>query len=161
MADKKKSSFMTEFKTFIARGNVMDMAVGVVVGSAFTAIVNQLVQGIINPLIGKLFGDINLADYKVILTEATEETTEVAIMYGSFIQAIINFILVAFSVFCVVRTINKVKDQLNKKELEEKKAAEEAKKAAEAKAAEEAAAKAAEPTEEILLLREIRDSLKK
>jgi len=161
MADKKKSSFMTEFKTFIARGNVMDMAVGVVVGSAFTAIVNQLVQGIINPLIGKLFGDINLADYKVILTEATEETTEVAIMYGAFIQAIINFILVAFSVFCVVRTINKVKDQLNKKELEEKKAAEEAKKAAEAKAAEEAAAKAAEPTEEILLLREIRDSLKK
>lgn len=161
MADKKKSSFMTEFKTFIARGNVMDMAVGVVVGSAFTAIVNQLVQGIINPLIGKLFGDINLADYKVILTEATEETAEVAIMYGAFIQAIINFILVAFSVFCVVRTINKVKDQLNKKELEEKKAAEEAKKAAEAKAAEEAAAKAAEPTEEILLLREIRDSLKK
>lgn len=161
MADKKKSSFMTEFKTFIARGNVMDMAVGVVVGSAFTAIVNQLVQGIINPLIGKLFGDINLADYKVVLTEATEETSEVAIMYGSFIQAIINFILVAFSVFCVVRVINKLKDQLNKKEIEAKKAAEEAKKAAEAKAAEEAAAKAAEPTEEILLLREIRDSLKK
>ena len=161
MADKKKSSFMTEFKTFIARGNVMDMAVGVVVGSAFTAIVNQLVQGIINPLIGKLFGDINLADYKVVLTEATEETAEVAIMYGSFIQAIINFILVAFSVFCVVRVINRLKDQLNKKELEEKKAAEEAKKAADAKAAEEAAQKALEPTEEILLLREIRDSLKK
>ena len=161
MADKKKSSFMTEFKTFIARGNVMDMAVGVVVGSAFTAIVNQLVQGIINPLIGKLFGDINLADYKVVLTEATEETAEVAIMYGSFIQAIINFILVAFSVFCVVRVINKLKDQLNKKEIEAKKAEEEAKKAAEAKAAEEAAQKAAEPTEEILLLREIRDSLKK
>ncbi len=161
MADKKKSSFMTEFKTFIARGNVMDMAVGVVVGSAFTAIVNQLVQGIINPLIGKLFGNVNLADYKVVLTEATEETAEVAIMYGSFIQAIINFLLVAFSVFCVVRVINKLKDQLNKKELEAKKAEEEAKKAAEAKAAEEAAQKAAEPTEEILLLREIRDSLKK
>lgn len=161
MADKKKSSFMTEFKTFIARGNVMDMAVGVVVGSAFTAIVNQLVQGIINPLIGKLFGNVNLADYKVVLTEATEETAEVAIMYGSFIQAIINFLLVAFSVFCVVRVINKLKDQLNKKEIEAKKAEEEAKKAAEAKAAEEAAQKAAEPTEEILLLREIRDSLKK
>ena len=161
MADKKKSSFMTEFKTFIARGNVMDMAVGVVVGSAFTAIVNQLVQGIINPLIGKLFGNVNLADYKVVLIEATEETAEVAIMYGAFIQAIINFLLVAFSVFCVVRVINKLKDQLNKKELEAKKAEEEAKKAAEAKAAEEAAQKAAEPTEEILLLREIRDSLKK
>ena len=161
MADKKKSSFMTEFKTFIARGNVMDMAVGVVVGSAFTAIVNQLVLGIINPLIGKLFGNVNLADYKVVLTEATEETAEVAIMYGSFIQAIINFLLVAFSVFCVVRVINKLKDQLNKKEIEAKKAEEEAKKAAEAKAAEEAAQKAAEHTEEILLLREIRDSLKK
>ena len=76
-------------------------------------------------------------------------------------QAIINFLLVAFSVFCVVRVINKLKDQLNKKEIEAKKAEEEAKKAAEAKAAEEAAQKAAEPTEEILLLREIRDSLKK
>ncbi|MGN1347061.1 MAG: MscL family protein, partial [Eubacteriales bacterium] len=62
MEEQKKSSFWTEFKTFIARGNVVDMAVGVVVGSAFTAIVNQLVQGIINPCIGKLFGDINLSD---------------------------------------------------------------------------------------------------
>lgn len=148
MADKKKSTFWSEFKTFIARGNVMDMAVGVVVGSAFTAIVNQLVQGIINPLIGKLFGDINLTDYKVVLTEATEETAEVAIMYGSFIQAIINFLLVAFSIFLVVRTLNKVKDAMKKKDDEEKKAAEEA-------------AKATEPSEEILLLREIRDSLKK
>lgn len=156
MADKKKSTFMSEFKTFIARGNVMDMAVGVVVGSAFTAIVNQLVQGIINPLIGKLFGSVNLADYKVVLTEATEDTAEVAIMYGSFIQAIINFLLVAFSIFCVIRAINKVKDSMNRKEIEAKKAEEEAK-----KAAEEAAAKEAEPTEEILLLREIRDSLKK
>ncbi len=154
MADKKKSTFWTEFKTFIARGNVLDMAVGVVVGSAFTAIVNQLVSGIINPLIGKLFGDINLTDYKIVLTEATEETAEVAIMYGSFIQAIINFLLIAFSVFVMVRTLNKVKDALKKKEDEEKKAEEEAKKA-------EEEAKAAEPSEEILLLREIRDSLKR
>lgn len=146
----KKSTFFSEFKTFIARGNVVDMAVGVVVGSAFTAIVNQLVQGIINPLIGKLFGDINLSDLKVVLSEAVMEgetivKPEVAIMYGSFIQAIINFILVAFSVFLIVRTINKAKDALKKKEVEEKK--------------EEA--KVAEPSEEILLLREIRDSLKK
>ncbi len=147
----KKSGFFSEFKKFIARGNVVDMAVGVVVGAAFTAIVNQLVQGIINPLIGKLFGDINLSDLKIVLTEAAEatETTpavaEVAIMYGAFIQAIINFLLVAFSVFLIVRTINKAKDALKKKEIEEKK--------------EEA--KVAEPSEEILLLREIRDSLKK
>lgn len=142
-----KSTFFEEFKTFIARGNVIDMAVGVVVGSAFTAIVNQLVQGIINPLIGKIFGDINLTDYKIVLTAATEETPEVAIMYGSFIQAIINFLLVALTLFIFIRSMNKVKDSFKKKEAEEGKAAEE-----------EAPA---EPSEEILLLREIRDSLKK
>ena len=155
MAKQKKSSFMSEFKTFIARGNVMDMAVGVVVGSAFTAIVNQLVQGIINPCIGKLFGNINLADYKVVLTAATEETPEVAILYGAFIQAIINFLLVAFSVFVMVRAINKLKDAMTKKQREEEEAA--------AKAAEAAKEPEAppEPSEEILLLREIRDSFKK
>ena len=150
MANKKKSTFIEEFKKFIARGNVVDMAVGVVVGSAFTAIVNQLVNGIINPLIGKLFGDINLSDLKVVLTEATEETAEVAILYGAFIQAIINFLLVAFSVFCIVRAINKVSDAMKKKQKDEEEAA---------KAAEPP--KPAEPSEEILLLREIRDSLKK
>ena len=155
MAKKEKSKFLEEFKKFIARGNVIDMAVGVVVGSAFTAIVNQLVQGIINPCIGKLFGDINLADYKVVLTAATEETPEVAILYGSFIQAIINFLLVAVSVFVMVRAINKVKDAMTKKQREE----EEAAKAA-AEAAKEPEAPP-EPSEEILLLREIRDSLKK
>lgn len=147
MAKKEKSGFFAEFKKFIARGNVVDMAVGVVVGSAFTAIVNQVVQGIINPLIGKLFGNINLTDYKVILTEATEETAEVAIMYGSLIQAIINFILVALSVFIIVRAINRVKESAKKKEQEEEAPKEEP--------------KPAEPSEEILLLREIRDSLKK
>ena len=145
-----KSGFFSEFKKFIARGNVVDMAVGVVVGAAFTAIVNKLVQGIINPLIGKLFGDINLSDFKFILSEAVMEgdtvvKPEVAILYGDFIQAIINFLLVAFSVFLIVRTMNKAKDAMKKKEIEEKK--------------EEA--KVAEPSEEILLLREIRDSLKK
>lgn len=151
----EKSKFFDEFKKFIARGNVIDMAVGVVVGSAFTAIVNQLVQGIINPCIGKLFGDINLADYKVVLTAATEETPEVAILYGSFIQAIINFLLVAFSVFIMVRAINRVKDTMARKQKEEEEAA--------AKAAEAAKEPEAppEPSEEILLLREIRDSLKK
>jgi len=166
MANKKeKTTFWSEFKTFIARGNVVDMAVGVVVGSAFTAIVNKLVQGIINPCIGKLFGDINLTDLKVVLVEATEEAPEVAILYGDFIQAIINFLLVALTVFVVVRFLNKVKAGLNRKEEEAKKAAEAAKKAEEeAKKAEEerlAAEKAAQPSEEILLLREIRDSLKK
>ena len=153
--EKKKSTFWSEFKTFIARGNVIDMAVGVVVGSAFTAIVNQLVKGIINPCIGKLMGGASLSDLKVILTpavEATETTAaveEVAIQYGAFIDAIINFIIVAFCIFVIVRTMNKIKDAMKKKEIEE------------AKAAEEAPAAPAEPSEEVLLLREIRDSLKK
>lgn len=144
----QKSTFFAEFKKFIARGNVVDMAVGVVVGSAFTAIVNQLVQGIINPCIGKLFGDINLSDYKVVLTAATEDTPEVAILYGAFIQAIINFLLVAFSIFVVIRVLNKVKDTVLRKEKEEEEAAKEP-------------PAPPEPSEEILLLREIRDSLKK
>ncbi len=146
MAEKK--SFWSEFKTFIARGNVMDMAVGVVVGGAFTAIVNSLVGDIINPLIGKLFGGVDLSEAKVVLTEATEETAEVAIRYGSLIQTIINFIIVALCIFTVVRGINRLKDKMQK---EEEAAAEE-----EAKEEEPA-----EPSEEVLLLREIRDSLQK
>ncbi|MCR5682014.1 MAG: large-conductance mechanosensitive channel protein MscL [Clostridiales bacterium] len=144
----EKSSFWSEFKTFIARGNVMDMAVGVVVGGAFTAIVNSLVGDIINPLIGKLFGGVDLSEAKVVLTEATEETAEVAIRYGSLIQTIINFIIVALCIFAVVRGINKLKDKMKKEEEE----------AAEEEAKEE---EPAEPSEEVLLLREIRDSLQK
>ncbi|MBQ3707959.1 MAG: large-conductance mechanosensitive channel protein MscL [Clostridia bacterium] len=143
----EKSSFWSEFKTFIARGNVMDMAVGVVVGGAFTAIVNSLVGDIINPLIGKLFGGVDLSEAKVVLTEATEETAEVAIRYGSLIQTIINFIIVALCIFAVVRGINKLKDKMKKEE-----------EAAEEEAKEE---EPAEPSEEVLLLREIRDSLQK
>ena len=144
----EKSSFWSEFKTFIARGNVMDMAVGVVVGGAFTAIVNSLVGDIINPLIGKLFGGVDLSEAKVVLTEATEETAEVAIRYGALIQTIINFIIVALCIFTVVRGINRLKDKMQK---EEEAAAEEETKEEEP----------AEPSEEILLLREIRDSLQK
>lgn len=145
---EKKSKLLTEFKEFVMRGNVMDMAVGVVVGGAFTAIVNSLVGDIINPLIGKLFGGVDLSEAKVVLTEATEETAEVAIRYGALIQTIINFIIVALCIFTVVRGINRLKDKMQK---EEEAAAEE-----EAKEEEPA-----EPSEEILLLREIRDSLQK
>ena len=132
----EKSTFWSEFKTFIARGNVMDMAVGVVVGGAFTAIVNSLVGDIINPLIGKL------------LTAADEAAgvEEVAIRYGALIQAIINFLIVALCIFIVVRGINKLKDKARKEE-----------EAAEEEKEEEPP----EPSEEVLLLREIRDSLAK
>lgn len=144
----EKSSFWSEFKTFIARGNVMDMAVGVVVGGAFTAIVNSLVGDIINPLIGKLFGGVDLSAAKVILTAADEAAgvEEVAIRYGALIQAIINFLIVALCIFVVVRGINRLKDKMKKEE-----------EAAEEEKEEEPA----EPSEEVLLLREIRDSLAK
>ena len=141
----EKSTFWSEFKTFIARGNVMDMAVGVVIGGAFTAIVNSLVGDIINPLIGKLFGGVDLSEAKVVLTEATEETAEVAIRYRTLIQNIINFLIVALCVFAVVRGINKLKDKMKKEE----------------EAEEEKEEEPAEPSEEVLLLREIRDSLQK
>ena len=144
----EKSSFWSEFKTFIARGNVMDMAVGVVVGGAFTAIVNSLVGDIINPLIGKLFGGVDLSAAKVILTAADEAAgvEEVAIRYGALIQSIINFLIVALCIFIVVRGINKLKEKAKKEE-----------EAAEEEKEEEPA----EPSEEVLLLREIRDSLRK
>ena len=142
----EKSSFWSEFKTFIARGNVMDMAVGVVVGGAFTAIVNSLVGDIINPLIGKLFGGVDLSAAKVVLTAADEAAgiEEVAIRYGALIQAIINFLIVALCIFIVVRGINRLKDKAKKEE-----------EAAEEEKEEEPP----EPSEEVLLLREIRDSL--
>ena len=144
----EKSSFWSEFKTFIARGNVMDMAVGVVVGGAFTAIVNSLVGDIITPLIGKLFGGVDLSAAKVILTAADEAAgvEEVAIRYGALIQSIINFLIVALCIFIVVRGINKLKEKAKKEE-----------EAAEEEKEEEPA----EPSEEVLLLREIRDSLAK
>ena len=145
----EKTSFWSDFKTFIARGNVMDMAVGVVVGGAFTAIVNSLVGDIINPLIGKLFGGVDLSAAKVVLTAADEEAgiAEVAIRYGAMIQAILNFLIVALCVFAVVRFINRRNDKMKK---EEEEAAEEEKEE-----------EPAEPSEEVLLLREIRDSLQK
>ena len=146
----EKSSFWGEFKTFIARGNVMDMAVGVVVGGAFTAIVNSLVDDIINPLIGKLFGGADLSQAKVILTAADEAAgvEEVAIRYGALIQAILNFLIVALCIFRVVRFINKLKDKMKKEEEE-------------AAAEEEKEEEPPEPSEEVLLLREIRDALSK
>ena len=92
---------LKEFKKFIARGNVLDMAVGIIVGSAFTAIVNSLVNDIFTPLMGLILGGINFSALSVKVGEAT-------IAYGSFIQAVINFLLIAFSVFMLIRVINKI-----------------------------------------------------
>ena len=102
-------NFMNEFKKFICRGNVMDMAVGIIIGGAFTAIVNSLVADIITPLLG-LFGGMNFDQY------VWNITGDVTLAYGKFITAIINFLIMALVIFFLVRTINKVSEKYGKKE---------------------------------------------
>jgi len=101
-------NFMNEFKKFICRGNVMDMAVGIIIGGAFTAIVNSLVTDIINPVLG-IFGGMNF-DQLIWYVNGAE------IAYGKFITAIINFLIMAFVIFMLVRTMNKISDKYGKKE---------------------------------------------
>ncbi len=129
----KKKGFVAEFKEFISRGSVIDLAVGVIIGSAFTAIVTSLVNDIFMPAIGWLFGGINFTDLKIVITKGSEGVEEAAIYYGNFIQSVVNFLLIAFVVFIVVKGINR----FYKKEKPAPKA----------------------PAEDILLLREIRDLL--
>ncbi len=151
MAEKKKSIF-AQFREFISRGNVLDMAVGVVVGGAFTKIVNSLVSDLIMPALGMITGKIDFGDLKVVLSpaelnEAGEVVTEeLAIRYGLFIDAIISFLLIAAAVFAVVKVAGTIRD-----------------KAAARKKAEEEAAPAPEPAPDpqLVLLTEIRDLLKK
>ena len=114
-------AFFAEFKKFITRGNVLDMAVGVVVGSAFTAIVNSLVKDILNPIIGLVTGGVDFSDLKIVLKPATEEVAELAIRYGVFINAIIQFLLIAFVLFLIVKSFNKLNEKKKKEEEAKKK----------------------------------------
>ena len=190
--------FFQEFKKFISRGNVMDMAVGTIIGAAFTAIVTALSNGILKPIINMVLyycfgGDNDALDkmytvlVKVYKVEDRKQVLDLAnsilIDWGAFISAIINFLLVAFVLFLIIRTFNNIKDgaektknieniinfknskgiKLNKKELaylEEKRAKEEASAALEAKKKEEEA-KPAPKDPVVELLEEIRDSLSK
>ena len=102
-------NFMNEFKKFICRGNVMDMAVGIIIGGAFTGIVTSLVNDIINPLLG-LFGGMNFDQL------VWNITGDVTLFYGKFITAIINFLIMAFVIFLLVRTVNKMPEKFSKKE---------------------------------------------
>ncbi|MBE7528259.1 MAG: large-conductance mechanosensitive channel protein MscL [Chloroflexi bacterium] len=122
---------LKEFREFLNRGNVMDLAVAVILGTAFIAIVNSLVNDIIMPLIGVLLGGLNFADLTV-------QAGDAVITYGNFIQAIVNFVIIAFVIFMIVRYYNRM---ASKKE--------------------EAPAAPPAPAEDVLLLREIRDLLKK
>ena len=139
----EKKGIVSEFKEFITRGNVMDMAVGIIIGGAFTAIVQSLVNDLLMPVIGALFGGIDFSTLKYVVRAADEAAgiEEAAIRYGSFIQAIVNFLLIAIVIFLLVRGLNKLR---RKKE--------------------EPAPEPApdpEPSEEVKLLTEIRDALKK
>lgn len=136
-----------EFKDFIAKGNVMDMAVGIIIGAAFTAIVTSLVSDLINPIIGVITGGIDFSNLFVNLGEgdyatlaAAREAGAPVFAYGAFITAVINFLIIAFVVFLLVKMVNRLKDAATKKD--------------------EAAAAPTGPSELEVLL-EIRDALKK
>ena len=103
--------FMAEFKNFICRGNVMDMAVGIIIVGAFTSIVSSLVNDIINPILG-IFGGMNFSDLKLTLVG------DATLNYGNFITAVINFLIMAFIVFLLMRSINKLTEKLAPKKEE-------------------------------------------
>ena len=113
----RKSGFMQEFKKFILRGNVMDMAVGVIVGGAFTAIVTSLNQDILTPVLA-IFGG---TDFSNLYVKLGSGDAAPVLMYGNFITAVINFLITAFAIFCLVKAINTVQDKIAKKPEEEKK----------------------------------------
>jgi large conductance mechanosensitive channel len=129
---------LDEFKKFAIKGNMIDMAVGIIIGAAFGKIVASLVNDIIMPPIGLLLGGVNFADMKVVMKAATETVPAVTWNYGSFIQAAIDFLIIAFVVFMLIKAINAAK----KKE-------------------EVAPAAPPAPTKDQTLLTEIRDLLKK
>ena len=150
--------FLSEFRTFIARGNVVDMAVGVIVGGAFGKITTSLVNDVIMPAVSMLMGGVDFTAWKIVLMKETvtevgadgavvETAAEVAIKYGNLIAVIVDFLIIALSVFCMVKVINKMRE---KAEALKKKEEEEAAPPADP-----------EPSAEEKLLTEIRDLLKK
>jgi len=130
-------SMMSEFKGFAMRGNVVDMAVGIVIGAAFGKIVSSFVNDVLMPPIGMMMGGVDFSELALVLQAATEEAAAVTINYGMFIQTVLDFVIIAFAIFMVVRAMNNMK----KKE-------------------EAAPAAPPKPSAEVELLTEIRDSLK-
>lgn len=127
-----------EFKAFILRGNVFDLAVGVIIGGAMSRIVGSLVNDVIMPLLGLVMGQVDLSSVKFVLVEGSETSPEVAVLLGSFLQSIIDFVLVGLVLFLIIKMMNSLKKK-------------------------EAVAPSVppQPTEEVLLLRDIAASLKK
>jgi large conductance mechanosensitive channel len=154
----KKLNFIKEFKTFISQGNVMDLAVGVVIGAAFSAIVTSLVNDIIMPLVSLIGGGADFSSLSITIPNFFGGDTAAIIRYGNFIQNVVNFLIIAFSLFIVIKAINHMNDKAKaaakkasaKLGLEEEKKAEE--KAAEEKKSED---------EQTKLLKDILKELKK
>lgn len=129
--------FAQEFKEFAMKGNVVDLAVGVIIGGAFGKIVSAMVDKVLMPIIGVLMGGVDFSNLRAVIVEpGADGKGEVAIGYGFFLQTVVDFLIVAFCLFMVIKAMNKLKKA-------------------------PAAAAPAEPSEDVLLLRQIRDSLKK
>ncbi|MCI5764111.1 large-conductance mechanosensitive channel protein MscL [Actinobacillus porcinus] len=107
-------SFIKEFREFAVRGNVVDMAVGVIIGGAFGKIVSSLVGDIVMPVLGILTGSVDFKDLKIVLAEAVGNTPAVTLNYGLFIQNVLDFIIIAFAIFMMVKGINKIKKPVEK-----------------------------------------------
>ena len=127
-----------EFKAFAIKGNAIDLAIGVVIGAAFGKIVSSFVADIINPVIGVLTGGIDLSNKVIVLKEAVGDIPATTINYGTFITSVIDFIIIAWAIFLVVKAMNSLKKKEEEKPSEPPK-----------------------PSDEVVLLTEIRDSLKK
>lgn len=135
-----KVKLLDEFKTFALKGNVVDMAVGIVIGAAFGKIVTSFVNDVIMPPIGLLIGGVNFSDLKFVMSDMIGDRPPVTINYGNFIQVVFDFLIVAFAIFMVIKALAMAKRK---------------------ESAAPAPVKAPEPTKEELLLTEIRDLLKK
>ncbi|PRX37702.1 large conductance mechanosensitive channel [Meinhardsimonia xiamenensis] len=141
---------LSEFRKFISRGNVMDMAVGIIIGAAFTAIVKSLVDDVINPIIGLFLGGVDFTNHYLVLSGTVPEGASLAeareagasvLAYGSFLMSVLNFLIVAWVVFLLVKTVNRIRDAVEAKE--------------------EAAEPAPKGPSELDVLLDIRDALKK
>ncbi|MBE6931931.1 MAG: large-conductance mechanosensitive channel protein MscL [Ruminococcaceae bacterium] len=144
MAKEKKGGFLKEFKEFAVKGNMFDMAVGVIIGGAFKTLVDSLTANVIMPIISVFTGGVNFSAWKITLgTKVVEgETVANELLFGDFVSAIINFVIMAFVVFLMVKAMNRLREMGKKQE-------------------EEAPAAPPEPSNEEKLLTEIRDLLKK
>ena len=129
---------LQEFRAFAFKGNMIDMAVGIIIGAAFGRVVQSLVKDIIMPPIGMAVGGVDFSELSIVLKEAAGESAAVTIGYGAFIQTLVDFLIVALAIFVAIKTIN----SMQRKQ-------------------EEAPATPAPPSEELVVLREIRDTLKR